>query len=344
MEHVKENGRASSAVVLASLGAAGVFEALTVLETQDKSVRAASPWQDDPYDVMVSLAQFAVPVLALVIASRLLAWRAPGGADRVRQTVRAAGAMVTLAGLTVVCEWVAVVARTPASSSGTWASVLIGGLVVTSVLTVAVAVLLVRGHRGHGPAGPWRHDWLGDAVFLCRRIPVLRRRVGPDAALWVRRRAMTVFVTLSTLAAAALTSAQAIGEGWTDPLLTGWFLVVAATSNLAFCVISNAVAGFIARPARTRPRRITEASAVAGCVAISVSTAFRDALWPVFGTGTLTSVPALAALTLGAGLVTSLVTAALLLAWSPYDFSGSRRRFGGAATHLRRPDKHRGKA
>ncbi|MGV4988572.1 hypothetical protein ACVB8X_37740 [Streptomyces sp. NRAIS4] len=341
MEHVKENGRASSAVVWASLGAAGVFEALTVLETQDKTVRAASPWQDDPYDVVVSLAQFAVPMLALVIALRLLVWQAPGGAERVRQTLRAAGAMVTLVGLTVVSEWVAVIGRTPAASSGTWVSVLIGGLVVNSVLTGAVAVLLVRGHRGHGSADPWRHDWLGDAVFLCRRIPGLRRWVGPDAAVWVRRRAMTVFVTLSTLAAAALTSAQAIGERWTDPLLIAWFLVVAATSTLAFCVISNTVAGFVARPPRTRPRRIAEASAVAGCVTISVATAFRDALWPVFGTGSLTSVPALAALTLGAGLVTSLVTAALLLACFPYDSSGSRRRFGAAATHPRRPDKHR---
>ncbi|MER6568671.1 hypothetical protein ABT288_21440 [Streptomyces sp. NPDC001093] len=341
MEDVKEDGRASSAVVWASLGAAGVFEALTVLETQDKTVRAASPWQDDPYDVVVSLAQFAVPMPALVIALRLLVWRAPGGADRVRQTVRAAGAMVTLVGLTVVSEWAAVIARTPASSSGTWASVLIGGLVVNSVLTMAIAVLLVRGHRGQGSAGPWRHDWLGDAVFVCRRIPVLRRWVGPDAADRVRRRAMTVFVALSTLAAAAITGAQAIGERWTDPLLIAWFLIVVATSNLAFCVISNAVAGFIARPARPRTRRIAEASAVAGCVAISAATAFRDALWPVFGTGSLTSVPALAALTLGAGLATSLVTAALLLACFPYDSSGSRRRFGAVATHLRRPDKHR---
>lgn len=249
--------------------------------------------------------------------------------------------MVTLVGLTVVSEWAAVIARTPASSSGTWAPVLIGGLVVNSVLTVVAAVSLGRCRRQRDSSSRWRHDWLGDAVFLCRRIPVLRRWVGPDAALWVRRRAMTVFVTLSTLAAAAVTGAQAIGERWTDPLLIAWFLVVAATSNLAFCVISNAVAGFIARPPRTRPRRIAEASAVAGCVAISVTTAFRDALWPVFGTGSLTSVPALAALTLGAGLITSLVTAALLLACFPYDSSGLRRRFGAAATHLRRPGMHR---
>ena len=105
-------------------------------------------------------------------------------------------------------------------------------------------------------------------------------------------------------------------------------------------MIGNAVAGFIALPPRTRPLRIAEASAVAGCVAVSVATAFRDALWPVFGTGSL-SVPALAALTLGAGLVTSLVTAAVLLACSPYDSAGLRRHFGAAATHLRRPGTHR---
>lgn len=341
MEPMEENGRVSSAVAWGSLALAVVFEALTVLETQDKTVRAASPWQDDPYDVMVSLAQFTVPMLALAIALRLFAWRAPGGADRVQQTMRAAGAMVTLVGLTVVSEWAAVIAKTSASSSGTWPSVLIGGLVVNSLLTAVAAVSLGRCRRPRRSAGGWRSDWLGDAVFLCRRIPVLRRWVGPYAAVWVRRRAMTVFVTLSTLAAAALTSAQAIGERWTDALLIAWFLIVVATSHLAFCVISNAVAGFIARPPRTRARRITEASAVAGCVAISAATAFRDALWALFGTGSLTSVPALAALTLGAGLVASLVTAALLLVCFPYDSSGLRRRFGAAATHLRRPGTHR---
>ncbi|MEU6555220.1 hypothetical protein ABZ915_33825 [Streptomyces sp. NPDC046915] len=339
MEHTKENGRAALVVVSASLGTAGVFEALTLLATQDKTVRAASPWQDDPYDVVVSLAQFTVPMLALVIALRLLAWRVPGGADRARQTVRAAGAMTTLIGLTVVSEWAAVIAKTLAP--GTWPSVLISGLVACSLLTAVSAVLLVRSRRRRDPSGRWRYDWLGDAVFVCRRIPVLRRWAGPDAAAWVRRRAMTVFVTLSTLAAAAITGAQAVGERWTDPLLTAWFLIVVATSNLAFCVISNAAAGFIARPPCSRRRRIAEASLVAGCIAISVATAFRDALWPAFGTGSLTSVPAVAALTLGAGLATSMVTA-LLLACFPRDSSRSgRRRSAAAAISLRRPGAHR---
>ncbi|WP_369392916.1 hypothetical protein AB5J72_39050 [Streptomyces sp. CG1] len=316
MKTADDDERASTATIRAGLGVAGVFEAWTVLATQDKTVRAASPWQDDPYDVVVSLTQFTVPALALVIALRLLAWQAPGGPDRARQTVRAAAAMITLVGLTLATEWAAVAVKAP-SFTGTWASVLIGGLAVNSVLTVLVAVLLVRRRRGRGRAGErrsdWRHDWLGDAVFICGRIPVLRRLVGPDTADWVRRHAMTVFVVLSALAAAGITGAQAVGEGWTDPLLIAWMLIVVATSDLAFCVISNAVAGFVARPPRPRSRRIAEASVVAGCVAISGATAFRDTLWPLFGTGSLTSVPALAALTLGAGLTTSVATAALLL-------------------------------
>ena len=48
-------------------------------------------------------------------------------------------------------------------------------------------------------------------------------------------------------------------------------------------MVSNAVAGFIARPPRTRLRRIAETSAVVGCVAIHVAIAFRDALWPQAG-------------------------------------------------------------
>jgi peptidoglycan/LPS O-acetylase OafA/YrhL len=125
---------------------------------------------------------------------------------------------------------------------------------------------------------------------------------------------MAVFVTLSVPAAAGLIATQTIGEGYTNPLLIGWMVIVLTTSILAFCVLGNAVAGFIARPPRSRPRRIAEASLVAGCVAIHLAVAFHDALWPVFGDGPLRSVPAVAVLTLGAGLVTSLVVAALLLA------------------------------
>ncbi|MDL4816605.1 hypothetical protein [Actinomadura opuntiae] len=289
--------------VPAGLGLACLFEALTVLATQDEGVRAMSPWQDDPYDAMVSLAQFAVPALAAVIALRLLAWRAPGGPDRLRQTVRATAAMTALIGLTLAFEWAAVAAARPARGT-TWA--LIAGLAVNSVFTVIVAGMLAR---CRGTRGRWQHDWLGDVLVVVQRIPVLRRWATPNAADLVRRHAMTVFVLAAALAAAGIVGALAIGERWTNPWLVAWALVVEFTSNLAFCVITNAVAGFIARPERTRTRRAAEASIVAGCVAIQVAMAFRTALWP----GPLTSVADLSALTLGAGAATAAATGALLM-------------------------------
>ena len=142
---------------------------------------------------------------------------------------------------------------------------------------------------------------------------MLRSWATPEVAAWARGHAMTVFVALSALAGLAITSAQAIGERTTDPVIIIWFMIVETGSNLAFCVISNAIAGFIARPRRTRPRNITETSVVAGCLATLITIAFHDSPWSAFIAGPLTT-PALVSLTLGAGVVVSLATAALLLA------------------------------
>ncbi len=296
-----------------ALGAAGLFEVLTVLETQDQAVWALSPWREDPYHTVVSVSVFAVPMLALAIALRLLAWRAPGGPERAQQTVRAAGAMSGSIGLTLVVEWMAVIAGTPVGRWRIWTSVQVGGLGVTFVLTVAVTLMLVRCGLLRGSTGRSKHDWLGDVVLLCRRIPVLRRWASPQFAAWMRRRAMTVFVVLSLLAAVAITGAQTIGEGLTDPLFIAWLLIAETAVNLAFCMISNSLAGFIARPPLTQPRRIAERSVVAGCLAIAVAIAFHSALWSAVGTQPLTSA-SIAALTLGAGLATGLMTAAILIA------------------------------
>jgi hypothetical protein len=114
------------------------------------------------------------------------------------------------------------------------------------------------------------------------------------------------------VAAAGVTGALAVAERWTSPLLIGWAAVAETAAFFAFCVISNAIAGFIARPARARVWRVAEAAAVSGGVAIQVTIAFRDAMWHLIGGGPLTSVPELAGLTLGAGAAASVVAAGLL--------------------------------
>lgn len=291
-----------ASAVAAGLGSAAVFESLAVVSTQVRSVRAASPWQQDPYNAVVGLAQVAVPMLGLVILLRLLAWRAPGGPDRERQVVRAAGAMTALVGLALAFEWAAVGTM---RSWAAWTWALAGGLVVASVCAVVAAVLLAR---CRGTRARWRHDWLGDVLLVGRTVPALRRWATADAADWVRRRAMTVFVLASALAAAGTVGAMVVGERWSDPLLIGWALIAQTTTFLAFCVISNAVAGFIARPDRSRARRAAEASVVAGCVAVHVAVAFHDQLWP----GPL-SVADLVVLTLGAGAATSAASGAVLM-------------------------------
>ncbi|HEX4787058.1 MAG TPA: hypothetical protein VH372_01250, partial [Actinospica sp.] len=70
---------------------------------------------------------------------------------------------------------------------------------------------------------------------------------------------------------------------------------------------------FITAPPRTRPRRIAEASATAGCLALLAATALHDQLWSAISTGTLTTLE-LETLTLAAGMATALATATVLLA------------------------------
>jgi hypothetical protein len=318
MEHRNGERPPALAAIMASLGTAGLFEVLALVATHLRTVRRASPWQDDPYDLVVSLSEFAVPMLALVIALRLLAWRAPGGPDREQQTLRAAGTMTALVTLTLAFEWAAVAVGAHRPRWNGWTAVLVGGLAVVSVLALVVIAMLARRRHPRGSAGRWRHDWLGDVVLVCQRVPVARRWATPAVVDLVRRRAMAVFLALSALAAAVLVGALAIGERWTNPLLIAWALVVLTASYLAFCVVSNALAGFIARPPRSRPRRVAEASVVAGCVATQVATAFRDGLHRLVAIGPVTTVPTLAALTLGAGLVVALATAGLLAARTPH--------------------------
>ncbi|WP_203965027.1 hypothetical protein [Actinocatenispora thailandica] len=313
MEPAYRRDRAAVAAICASLLAAGAFEAPTVLATQDRTVWAASPWRDDPYHAVLGLAELAVPALGLLIVLRLFGWRAPGRSDRGQQTVRAAGTMTALAGAALAFEWAAVLAGAHAAARTGWTSLLIAGLVVTSLLTAAAGVLLARCRWPRGSARRWRHDWLGDAALLCRWTPLPRRWIGPAAVAAVRRHALTGFVAASALAAAGVAGAQAIGEQLTDPLLVAWYFVVEATSLIAFCLVSNAIAGFVVRPARGRVRRAAEAALVTGGLATILAVAFRDVARAALGAGPVASVPTLVGLTLGVGLGVAVLTTAVLL-------------------------------
>ncbi|GAA3299689.1 hypothetical protein GCM10020218_089950 [Dactylosporangium vinaceum] len=276
---------------------AAVFEVMALVVTQDAAVRATSPWQADPYAAVVSFALLAVPTLDLALIVRLPAWRAPGGADRAQQTARAAGALLAVIGCALAAGWAAVIVR------GSAPAPLVAGLVVLSVLAAGGGAALWWQRAPRGPARGWRHDWLGDIPLLGRWFPGLAPRV--------RAHATAVFAVLSLVAAAGVVGAQTVGDGWRDPVLIGWALVVETAVLFSCCVVANAVAGFVARPARSRAAGVTERAVVAFASGLAAMTALRDPLWTAVTGAPVTTVPTLVGLTVGAGLVAAAATAAV---------------------------------
>jgi hypothetical protein len=221
--------------------------------------------------------------------------------------------MTALAGLTTVCEWVAVAVRAHRSSWNGRTSLLIAGLATQTLSLAVAAVLLARRRRCRGSFAGWQHDWLADVTGACALIPVVRRWPTRRAADWVRTHAMRVFTATSLLAAAGVTGALAVGERWTNPLLIAWAVTAETAAFLAFCVVSNAAACFIARPPRSPARLAAEAAVVSGGVTVQLTIAFHDPLWHLARGGPLASAADLAVLTLGLGAAAALVAAAFLL-------------------------------
>jgi hypothetical protein len=314
----------STAVVRAAIACAGLFEAVIVVSTQLRSVRLRSPWQDDPYNVMVSFALFAVPVLAVMLALRLAALRSPRTrttttGDAERQMLRAALALLAVIDATLGAQWAAVALgeHRPAWHAATgW---LVAGTATVTLWAVPLTVLAIRAGATRRLGRPWNKDWLGDLASLFDRLPGAGRLNVQPVVAGIRRHAVLVFATASVAGAAAIIGALAVGEGWTDPWLVSWALAVETASNFAACMIVNAVAGVVARPAG---RRNLEIAITAGCVAVQLAVAFREPLWRALTGRSPDTVTALTELTAGAAVLACAV--ALVATVRHADLSGIR--------------------
>src|SRR4029079_356444 len=88
------------------------FELLFFLSSQVRVVRERSPWADDPYDLMVSIAALVVPVVAVVTFVRFQRW-VDGPAmppDALRLALRGVFVVLLLIWATVATCLVAVIA------------------------------------------------------------------------------------------------------------------------------------------------------------------------------------------------------------------------------------------
>lgn len=167
--------RAAVARALALMGlAVVVFVAFTVLTTQVPSVRSGSPWQDDPYDAVVSFTELFVPGLATLAGLRALLWRTsePLPVARVDGLLRAAQAAAVLIMVTVATDLVALAVRADHQLWNHLTFVSIVALAIMGVTLGAAVVPLWRTHRAVQEllVADERGDWLADLPPLAAQL------------------------------------------------------------------------------------------------------------------------------------------------------------------------------
>jgi hypothetical protein len=138
-----------SSALLAAVINAVVFTVFAYVTTQVKAVRHGSPWQDDPYNTVVTFTMFFVPIVTALIVLRIPLCRRdePLPLHRATQLLRAAVVSALLLSATSVTDWAAVLARAdhPLWNSRTpW---LIGALALMSVSAGLNWVVLARTRR-----------------------------------------------------------------------------------------------------------------------------------------------------------------------------------------------------
>lgn len=307
--------RAMTPALWVSVAGAAAFTVFAGLTTQDHAVRAGGPWQNDPYDGVVSFTEFLVPALTALILVRasLLRGHAPQPVFRLTQLLRAAFASTLLVAATVITDWLALALRADRPLWNDGLPWLVAALALVTATAAAGLVLQWRVFRRLPPGDPQRPggDWLDDlAVLLQAPVPHLPRTgrrliAGLDrrAVFAFARRHIVAFAATAALASGlALTTAEAIGEHWTSPLLFVTATAIGAGGFFAFAMICDGALQITApraRPTpRTRARRAARAAATTGALALPVSAVFRDTLGAALGhEGPATAVTRLSAIT-----------------------------------------------
>jgi hypothetical protein len=285
--------RAARVAVGVCVVTTGAFTLFTLVTTQLKSVRAASPWQDDPYDAVVSFTELLVPLLTalLVVRAVLLFAGTTQPTFRLRQLARASLVSMMLVAATALVDAIASLRRAdhPLWTPGTpWLIASVAPLAALAVAGIATAMGAAR----QVPAGGRTEsdDWLADlghlADFASGRH-VDRPRLDHAISL-VRRHLVVITLLTAVFAGAAIAAEQGVIEGWTSPLLFATSAAVGAGGLFAAAVVCNRALGVVAAvPPASRPgaprQTLLAAAATAAGVALPVATGFRDTLWHLTG-------------------------------------------------------------
>jgi hypothetical protein len=267
---------------------ATVFAVVTIVSKEIAALNAPQPWQDDPYDVLVSLDFAVLPLLVVMGAFRLVLCRRdePLPSRRVADLLRVSSVALAACLFTQVAEWVAVALgrrRGEWNVSTTWQVLL---LALLTVSTVGAGVLTLRAARAVDRAtvcAP-QPDWLSDLITAGLRLSAT---LGADRASAViagvdriilprvRHHPVGAACGLVGLLAAPYVAAKIVLEGYPLDLV---FVITAFVSAclFAFVIVAGSYLPVVA-PRRSRPSTVL-VSAVAGCVCGATLFAFHDSL------------------------------------------------------------------
>jgi len=321
--------QAAARALWVSIALATLFTVWAYVGTQLHAVRAGSPWQDDPYDALVSLTEFLVPVLAALVLVRMWLCRRfePLPLFRLRQLLHAAQVTTGLVAATVAVDWVAAVTRADQSLWDRGTPLLIGTLVPLSGAVLAGYGLQRAAIRRLPPENrPPAGDWLDDAPALAERLRI------PLVAGWLRATGLLdhlrghvvlVAAAISILASTAVTLGLAVGEGGGLPaLLYVTLAAIYAAGLFAFCLIANSTLHLaVARDAgdsspsgeHRRLRRAVSVGATAAAAGTYVASALRDTVGTVLFGAQITTVGRLVLVSLAGALITAALSVVVVL-------------------------------
>ncbi len=322
---VGERARRDAGVAIgAALALAAAFVLVTWFCKESQALNIRQPWQDDPFDVVVSLDYVVLPILLVTGGFRVQLCRRYERlpARRLVDLLRLCVVALFVVLVTEVGEWVAVVLGLHGVA---WSALTYWQVAALAVLTVATVRAYMRLRRAAAAVtrlarADDQPDWLADAVNLGLRVGQIvgrHRDQVQTAVRWmdaqviarIRRHPVAAAALLSALLALPYVAAKVAFEGYPPPLVLISFALPAA-SLFAFIVVVGSFLRIVAPRHDRVPAWVS--AAVVACAAGSVTFAFHDSL---LAHG---SAVGLAALLFGGGLAAGTVTLTAQLA---------RRRF-----------------
>lgn len=326
---------AARALMATAVGAA-LFTAFAAVTTQVAAVRAVSPWQDDPYDVVVTFTMFFVPALSAVAALRVLLCRRvePLPAYRVDQLLRSALLVSALIEITVLADWISLVVRANRHLWSHRTPVLVAALGVVSVVAVAVHRVVCRARVVASSHRVDDGDWLGDvaafvALVAARTGDPLRfagfRRFVAVVVRFVRAH-FVVLAAVGSIAVGTLVVARlSVAEGSSGGALFAVEAFVFAGGTFAFVMVAD-VWLRLAIPPQGARHTVGRVGATVAAATLPVSLAVRGPIWSVTGHANGVRTPEqLAVVTL-----TSAVVCGVVAGMIAYAVTSARRRMSRA--------------